>query len=131
MGQLFNIAGSDPRLQSEIEVERGARLRFRAPPEGSRVAVYGPYVDLPRGHYRFDMAFTIEQRTEGPVSIELCDRSAKRKFYVRRCLACELDVGHIRVSCLFDHAIERLEMRLIVPAAFSGWIERLTISERD
>jgi hypothetical protein len=128
MPVLFTIAGSDRRLESEIEVGRNNRLCFSAPPGLRRVALYGPGVDLPAGLYRFELKFHVEQRADGAFTIELCDLAARRKHYVRPCFDWELEAGCIRLSYPFDQAVENLEVRLIVPGGCVGSIGQLEIS---
>ena len=140
MATLFTIAGSEGRLESEIEtgrdevgyseVGRTGALHFRAPPGSRRVAVYGPYLDLPAGHYRFELKFHIQQRSDGAFTIELCDMSARHKHYVRPCFDWELDAGCIRLSFSFEQGVEGLEVRLVVPGDCAGSIERLEVSHR-
>lgn len=125
------FAGGDPRLESEIEVLRDGALHFRAPAEGARVAVYGPYVTMPAGEYRIELSLAVKERTAGDMIVELCRQKARVKMYVRRCFPWELDRGLIRIAYPFAQTVEDLEVRLIVPAGCAGSITRLAISPKD
>lgn len=120
------ISGSDPRLESEIEIGREEALHFRAPADRERYALYGPYLSLPAGRYRIELIFTVEVRTAGKVAIELCHSGARMRLYQRHCFEWELTSGLIRVSYPFEQAIENLEVRLLVPAGFAGSIRNLS-----
>jgi hypothetical protein len=121
------IAGSDPRLESEIETGRDEGLHFSAPAGGSRLAVYGPYASLPAGRYRIELRFVVVERAPGDVEVELCQELGERCLYRRRCFGWELRDGLIRVSYPFDESVGDLEVRLRVPANFAGVIRELTI----
>lgn len=125
------ISGGDPRLESEIEVTRDGLLHFRAPAEGARVAVYGPYVTLPAGEYRIELSFAVAERTPGDVIVELCRQKARTRLYARRCFPWELDRELIRIAYPFGQPVEDLEVRLIVPAGCAGSITQLTISRKN
>lgn len=125
------FSGADRRLESEIEVGRDDALHFRAPADGAKVAVYGPYVALPPGEFRIELTFAIEQRAPGDVIIELCLQKARVKLYVRRCFPWELDNGLVRISYPFSQGVEDFEVRLIVPADFAGSIKQLSISKSE
>jgi hypothetical protein len=122
--------GSDPRLESEIEVARDDALHFRAPADGARVAVYGPYASLPAGEYRIELSLAVSEATPGDVVIELSRQKARAKMYARRCFSWELDRGLIQISYPFNQPVEDLEVRLIVPAGCTGSIAQLRISKR-
>lgn len=125
------LPGGDPRLESEIEVTRNGALHFRAPADGARVAVYGPYVTLPAGEYRIELSLAVEERTSGDMIVELCRQKARVRMYARRCFPWELDRGLIRISYPFGQSVEDLEIRLIVPAGFAGSITQLAISRKN
>jgi hypothetical protein len=128
MTEQIVITGADPRLNSEFEVGRSETLLFRAPFDSQCVALFGPHIDLPAGHYRFELDFEVQERTPGRVVVELCNKFARKKFYVRPCLAWELDEGRIRISFGFGDAVTGLELRLIVPPGFAGAVKSLRIS---
>jgi hypothetical protein len=124
----LELAGSYSGFESEFETGRTDRLSFRAPADRGGLAVYGPYIDIPAGHFRFEMLFEIEHRAPGVLGIDLCDLGADRKYYARSCFAWELDAGLIAVAYNFTTPTSRLEMRLRVPPAFSGALLQLRIS---
>jgi hypothetical protein len=123
------LAGSDPRLESEVETGRDDCLHFRAPPDGGRVALYGPYIDLPPGTFRIELGFKVSERTPGPVTIELRHRGASAMLYTRTCFEWELGPGLIRISHPFEHGVEGLEVRLVVPPGFAGAIRQLSVAQ--
>lgn len=123
--------GSDNRLESEVETGRNDGLKFAAPASGGRVALYGPYVTLSPGHFRIELAFEIYARGPGDVKIELCHNQSRTRVYARSCFPWELDAGLIRISYSFSKGVENLEVRLIVPAGFSGKIKQLSIAKSD
>ena len=122
------LAGSDPRLESEVEVGRDECLHFRVPPDDrNRVAMYGPYLDLPPGTFRIELEFSVSERASGPVTIELCHSGARVRLYDRPCFEWELARGFIRISYPFEQAVENLEVRLRVPNGFAGSVRQLSI----
>ena len=127
MTDTLVLAGSNPRLESEVEVGRDDCLHFRAPPDVGRVALYGPYLDLPPGTFRIELEFKVGERTPGAVTIELRHRAASVVLYSRTCFEWELERGLIRISHPFDHRVEGLEARLIVPPGFAGAIRQLSV----
>ena len=122
------IVGSDSRLESEIELKRDDALHFRAPADGSRRALYGPYLRLPAGHFEIQLTFVIQERTPGQVNIELCHKQGRRQLYLRYCFEWELEAGLIRISYPFEESVEDLEVRLTVPPGFSGSIKQLSFT---
>ena len=131
MKDATTFLGSDPKLELEVEIGRSDALHFKAPANGRRIALYGPYITLPPGHFQFELAFAIDERTSGEVTIELCHKQAKTKLYSRNCFAWELDAGLIRISYPFTEGVEGLEVRLIVPAGFAASIKQLSFSLRQ
>ncbi len=131
MDDTIIFLGCDPKLESEIPVRRDKALHFRCPADGSRVALYGPYVTLPPGHFRIELAFAVDAAASGAVTIELCHRQTRQQLYSRRCFPWELAAGAIRISYLFPEGVEQLEVRLTVPPEFSGSIEKLSFARRD
>ncbi len=131
MGDTIIFVGSDPRLESEIAVGRDNALHFRCPADGSRVALYGPYVTLPPGHFRIELAFTVDKLAPGIVAVELCYSQARQQLYSRFCFPWELAAGLIRISYHFTESINELEVRLIVPPEFSGSIKQLSFTRRN
>lgn len=127
MSDPIVLAGSDPGLESEVEVGRDDGLHFRAPPDGGRVALYGPYLDLPPGTFRIELRFSVSDRTPGPVTIELCHGGASAVLYARTCFEWELGPGLIRIAQAFERGVEGLEVRLIVPPGFAGAIWQLSV----
>ena len=127
MRDLIVLAGSDPRLESEAESGRDHFLHFSAPPDGGRVALYGPYLDLPPGNFRVELAFSVTKRTPGPVKIELCHRGASVILYRRTCFDWELGPGLIQIAQSFERGVEGLEVRLMVPPGFAGAIHQLSV----
>ena len=127
MSDMLVLAGSDPRLESEVEVGRDDCLHFRAPPDGGRVALYGPYLDLPPGTFRIELEFSVSERASGPVTIELCHSGASAQLYARTCFEWELGPGLIRISYPFERGVKGLELRLIVPPGFAGAVRQLSV----
>lgn len=123
------LAGSDPRLESEAEVGRDDFLHFRAPPDGGRVALYGPYLDLPPGSFRIELTFSVRERTSGSVKIELCQGGASVVLYARTCFEWELGPGLIQIAQAFERGVEGLEVRLVVPPGFAGAIKQLSVTQ--
>lgn len=128
MSDLTVYSGADPRLESEILTHRDNVLHFLAPADGARVALYGPYIDLPPGLFRIELDFTVKERAPGQVTLELCRSGASVKIYTRTCFDWELEAGRIRLCIPFDDGVEGLEIRLIVPANFSGAIRQLSFA---
>ena len=127
MRDFIVLAGSDPRLESEAESGRDQFLHFAAPLDGSRVALYGPYLDLPPGNFRIELAFSVSKRTPGLVKIELCHRGASVMLYRRTCFDWELGPGLIQITQSFEQGVEGLEVRMIVPPGFAGAIHQLSV----
>ena len=131
VGDAIIFLGSDPRLELEIAIGRDDALHFKAPADGRRVALYGPYITLPPGHFRLELTFAVDELAPGEVTIELCHTQARQKVYVRSCFPWELTAGLIRVSYPFTEGVRELEVRLIVPPGFSGSIKQLSFNARD
>lgn len=124
------LSGADPRLESEIEAGRDSALHVKSAAKADQgidqYALYGPYIALPPGHYRIELALTVDARATGRVGIELCHSGARVRLYDRPCFEWELARGLIRVSYPFEHPVENLEVRLRVPSGFAGSIRQLS-----
>ena len=121
------ISGADRRLESEIETGRDNELHFKSAADVDRYAVYGPYLALPKGRYRIELALTVDARAAGMPRIELCHSGARVRLYDRPCFEWELARGVIRVSYPFEQPVENLEVRLRVPNGFAGSIRQLSL----
>ena len=58
------LSGADPRLESEIEAGRDSALHVKSAAKADQgidqYALYGPYIALPPGHYRIELALTVD-----------------------------------------------------------------------
>src|SRR5258708_3946264 len=97
----ITILGSDACLESEIELKRDDALHFRASADGSRRALYGPYIGLPAGHFEIQLTFIVKERTPGQVNIELCHKQGRLQLYLRYCFEWELEAGLVKISYPF------------------------------
>lgn len=131
MAKALVFDGSSQRLESEILVKRNSALHFKAPPGGTRFALYGPYVALQPGRYRFELQASVEEAGDRDVHIQLCVNKANLILYSRRCFRWEISARRIRVSFPFETPVEDLEVRLRVPGGSSGTIDCLLISQVD
>jgi hypothetical protein len=127
----LTISSADSRLKAAYGNRVGGVLQIRNESDRRCHVLYGPYVSLPAGSYRFELSFSSATAGPEPVLVDLSHRQGNRELYSRPCLAWELASGIIRISCTLDHPVEDLELRLAAGPGFAAAITGLSIMRRD
>jgi hypothetical protein len=123
----LEIPGADPRLRSKYGMRRGDTLHIAGLPEGQSHVLYGPYVPLAPGLYKFELRLRVEERGAGRVFVEICHREGDVELYCRACFEWEISAGLIQVSYPLKQAVEDIEVRLSAGHGFQATIEQLAI----
>jgi hypothetical protein len=124
---VLTIDGKDETLRSELCSARTDSLHFRAPADRRRYALYGPYLPLPAGCYKFDLFARIGQKYGESVRVDLCHKKGGLILYSRPCFSWELGAERIHISYSLLTDIDDFEFRLSVSMGVSGSIYRLVI----
>lgn len=127
----LRMAGDDPRLKAPHGQPVEGALRIAGAGTGRHHVLYGPYIPLPAGAYRFELGLSNVEFGRDPVIVDLCHRQGNRELYSRPCLAWEFEDRAIRISCTLDQPVEDLEMRLIAGPGFSATVTHLSIIPRS
>jgi hypothetical protein len=127
----LRIAGDDPRLKAPYGERLEGSLRVAGAAARRCHVLYGPYVALPAGSYRFELKLSAVDCGPGPVIVDLCHRQGNRQLYSRPCLPWEFENRAIRISCALEQPVEDLELRLTAGPGFSAVITELSITQRS
>ena len=118
---------TDGQLLSDVGTRAGDAIVLSGSPAG--MGLYGPYIDLPQGHYRASIHFTTDREARGTVRMDVCTdvglriiRTASFNLAKRR---------RIGFAFSLDRAATKCEVRLHCPEGTSASIKGIEIAGLD
>jgi len=132
-GDPIVISATDPRLMSMAGTKEGGLLQIKAPgdPGSHHYALYGPYLDLPKGNYRAELEMAVSVPNADGVTIDVCCGRGQVVLNSRPCTVEEISGGLIRIEFSVTQRFDDLEIRLLVPGGFSGTVKQLSLLMLD
>lgn len=124
------IPADDPRLRSQIGAVNGSALDVEAPAgSADYFAVFGPYIDMPRGKFRAQLSVDTRSRPKkGGVVFDICRSSGTDVLGSKVCDDREIASGTLTLDFNLPERVEGLEARLRVPAGYAGSISQLSFT---
>lgn len=124
---------TDPRLMSQVGHKENGGIQIKAPGgENNRhVALYGPYIALPKGKYRAELEIVVTSPNAQGATVDVCCSGGQVELYSRSCAAEELMGGLVSMDFATDQKVEGLEVRFFVPGGFTGSIKHLRLLALD
>jgi hypothetical protein len=130
MTEPLVVSAMDDRWRSPYGSKGDGVLLVNAPPSGRNHVLFGPYIPLAKGNYRFELRFAAAQAGSRSVIVDLCHREGNRLLYARPCMNWEFDKGCISISCAIPEAVEDLELRLNAEGDFTASFKELVVAEQ-
>ena len=127
------ILATDTRLMSQVGHKENGGIQIKAPggEKNRHVALYGPYIDLPKGKYRAELEIVVTSQNAQGATVDVCCSGGQVELYSRSCAAEELMGGLISMDFATDQRAYGLEVRLFVPGGFTGSIKQLSLLALD
>lgn len=129
MTELLNrfFSANDPMLMTEIGYREPSRIRIAGASSG--VGLYGPYLDLPTGHYEASIRFTPGAQCSGVAAIDVSGGFGQEVLAARTIAADQIvsDGATARIRFACDRPLNGVEIRLFPTTEFTASIEAVEI----
>jgi hypothetical protein len=116
LGLTLYLPANDSRIRTQVGSKHEEGIVIRDCPDGS--AIYGPYIDLPRGQYKASVDFAEDKSAFGKAVVDICWDLGKKNIK-----SLDFDLSHIMrgqrrvcIEFVLENAVSQLEVRLLCAA---------------
>ncbi|WP_372400667.1 class I SAM-dependent methyltransferase (plasmid) [Azospirillum sp. HJ39] len=126
------ISGSERRIGSKFGTIIGKALHIAVPDQtGPTHVVYGPYLKLEKGKYRFEFTLAPDAQAAETMTVDVCYGAGHNIIYARNCSQADLVEQVIAGEITLDGKVGDLEIRLMASGGFQAEIRQLSVQLLD
>ncbi|MFS2008521.1 class I SAM-dependent methyltransferase [Azospirillum sp. CT11-132] len=126
------ISGSDSKIGSNFGTAAGDALHIDVPVNSQPTfVVYGPYLKLAKGKYRFEYALDPDAQVADTMVVDICYSAGQNVIYARQITQDDLTKKLISGEFTLNEKANDLEIRLMVSDGFRAGIRQLSVQPLD
>jgi SAM-dependent methyltransferase len=123
---VFRFAATDPRLHTQVGTRRDGAIVLDGAAKGT--GLFGPYIDLPAGHYLARLRFRPNTVLEGRAVMDVACNTGTRLVHTSINTKQGCEAHHITETTFASNTdLNGVEVRLFCEAAFSATLESVEI----